>query len=283
MNELILKAQREEITQYHIYKFLSEHTNNPQEKKILTQISNEELSHYNYWKTLTKQELPHYPFKLFRYKLLSKIFGSTFTLRSLENEEKSMLVKFSSITKQYPSSKKIIYASEKHEDKLIHLINEERLNYLGAIVLGINDALVELTGALAGFTFALKNPNLIAITGLITGIAASLSMAASEYLSAKSENNKKARTAAVYTGIAYVITVLFLILPYFIIENIYFALFLMLFNAILVILIFTYYLSVAKNFSFKQKFLEMAVISIGVAFISFIFGFIINHFFGIPV
>ena len=67
------------------------------------------------------------------------------------------------------------------------MIREKQLDYVGSIVLGLNDALVELTGALAGLTLALQNTRLIAIAGLITAIAASFSMAASEYLSNKSD------------------------------------------------------------------------------------------------
>ena len=47
------------------------------------------------------------------------------------------------------------------------------------MVLGLNDALVELTGTIAGLTFVLTNTTLIAMAGIITGIAATLSMAAS--------------------------------------------------------------------------------------------------------
>jgi VIT1/CCC1 family predicted Fe2+/Mn2+ transporter len=85
----------------------------------------------------------------------------------------------------------IISDEEKHEHELIGMLNEDRLNYMGSVVLGLNDALVELTGALAGLTFALQNPSLIALTGSITGIAAAFSMAASEYLSTKSEDTDK--------------------------------------------------------------------------------------------
>ena len=92
-------------------------------------------------------------------------------------------------------------------------INEERLNYTGSIVLGLNDALVELTGTLAGLTFALQNTKLTALAGLITGIAASFSMAASEYLSQRSEGeSERASTSALYTGVAYICTVALLIL-----------------------------------------------------------------------
>lgn len=62
-----------------------------------------------------------------------------------------------------------------------------RLSYMSSVVLGLNDALVEFTGALAGFTLALNEPRLVALTGSITGVAAALSMAASEYLSTKSD------------------------------------------------------------------------------------------------
>ena len=83
--------------------------------------------------------------------------------------------------------------------------------YTGSIVLGLNDALVELTGALAGLTLALQNAQIIAVAGLISGIAASLSMAASEYLSIRADGRSHALYSAFYTGVAYMMTVLFLI------------------------------------------------------------------------
>ena len=43
----------------------------------------------------------------------------------------------------------------RHEEELYGMLDEERLHYVGAMVLGLNDALVELTGAIAGVTFAL--------------------------------------------------------------------------------------------------------------------------------
>jgi VIT1/CCC1 family predicted Fe2+/Mn2+ transporter len=49
---------------------------------------------------------------------------------------------------------------------------------------------------------------LIALSGLITGISASVSMAASEYLSTRSEQtDKDPLRAAIYTGLTYIITV----------------------------------------------------------------------------
>lgn len=56
----------------------------------------------------------------------------------------------------YPDLQALSLEEEVHEKSLIALINEERLEYMGSVVLGLNDALVEFTGALAGFTLALK-------------------------------------------------------------------------------------------------------------------------------
>ena len=66
---------------------------------------------------------------------------------------------------------------ERHETELIGLLKDERLDNMGSIALGLNDALVELTGALAGFTFAIGAPEKVAKLGLITGFAAAMSSA----------------------------------------------------------------------------------------------------------
>jgi VIT1/CCC1 family predicted Fe2+/Mn2+ transporter len=150
--------------------------------------------------------------------------------------------------------------------------------------LGLNDALVELTGVLAGLTLALQNTRLIAMTGLITGLAAALSMGASEYLSTKSEEtSKNPMRASIYTGSAYVVTVLFLILPYLIVSNYYIALGSTLLAAILIIASFNYYVSIAKDLSFRRRFLEMIILSFGVAAFSFVMGYVIRTFLGVDV
>ena len=174
---------------------------------------------------------------------------------------------------------KIARDEEIHESRLIELIDEEGLNYMSSVVLGLNDALVEFTGALAGYTFALQHAKLVALTGAITGIAAALSMAASEYLSTRTENNvhKNALKAAVYTGIAYVITVVVLI------SNVYWGLGVCLFGALVIIAIFNYYYSIVKTESFRHRFTEMAIISIGIAAISFLIGYALRVFTGIEL
>ena len=181
-----------------------------------------------------------------------------------------------------PDLQRLAHEEEVHEQKLISLINEERLEYMGSVVLGLNDALVEFTGALAGFTLALSDSKLIALTGSITGIAAALSMASSEYLSTKSEGDDKKHPvkAAVYTGIAYLITVVSLVTPFILISNVIVALGVMLTMALIIIALFNYY-SVARGESFRKRFTEMAVLSFSVAGISFLIGYALKTFTGI--
>ena len=174
---------------------------------------------------------------------------------------------------------------EEHEQALLGMLDEERLQYVGSMVLGLNDALVELTGSLAGFVFALQNTRLIALSGLIVGISATFSMASSEFLAARSEGRSDALKSCSYTGIAYLITVVLLIAPYLIFDSSHYILALICMLAVVVLIIagFTYYTSVAQDQPFKHRFLEMAVISIGVAVISFVVGILAKKFLGVDI
>lgn len=54
-------------------------------------------------------------------------------------------------------------------------------------------------------------------------------------------------------------------------------------NAVTVIFVFTFYVSVAKEISFKNRFLEMVLISLGIAALTFAIGFVIRIFLNIEV
>lgn len=212
-----------------------------------------------------------------------RIFGLTFGIKLLERSEGKAVKSYKELDESLALMDEIIEDEERHEEELIAMIDEEKLNYMGSVVLGLNDALVELTGALAGYTFAFQNTRLIALTGLITGISASLSMAASEYLSTRQEGGDDALKSALYTGSAYVFTVIFLILPFLLIPNPFISLAASLVVAVLIIFVFNYYISVAKDYDFKRRFGEMAAISLGVAGISFLIGVLVKQFIGIEV
>lgn len=285
MKKIFLMQQKNEITEHHVYARLAGLCKDRKNRKILEDISKDELKHYGVWENITKKQLKPNKLKVYWYVLLAKVFGLSFSLKLMEGGEEDAQKFYKKYTSKYPQLNEIRKDEEKHENDLINLLNDERLNYASAIVLGLNDALVELTGTLAGLTLAFANSTIIGVTGLIMGIAASMSMAASGYLSSREGGNDDANpiTSAIYTGVAYIITVILLVTPYFLIENVFRALGLMLLITVLIILGYTFYISVAKELSFKRRFLEMALISLGVAAISFGIGYGVKVFFGIEI
>ena len=281
--DLILKAQRAELTEYYIYEKLAGFTGDQENRKILRQISMDEKEHHDFWREHTRQEVSPSRIKIWFYTLLARIFGLTFAIRLMEAGEDLAQSTYHRIAQVIPEAAEIEADEHDHEEKLIDMIDEERLQYASSIVLGLNDALVELTGAIAGLTLALQNTTLIAVASLITGISAALSMAGSEYLSTKTDEEavRHPVKASVYTGSAYLFAVIFLVLPFFILVNPFLAVGWTLLNALVIILLFTFYISVAKNYSFSRRFGEMVLISFGVAAISFLIGLAVRHFLGI--
>ena len=273
--------QRNEITEYVVYKKLAEI--DEKNRKLLEKIANDELGHYKFWRNYTGVDMGPDRKKLRKYIFLSRIFGVTFAIKMMEMSEKEAQNEYNSLRGVINGIDDIIDDEIEHERSLISMIKEEKIDYVGSMVLGLNDALVELTGALAGLTFALQNTRLTGVVGLITGLAAAMSMASSEYLSRKSEKFNKPGKAATYTGLAYFLTVIILILPYFLLENYYYALFGTLLAGVFAISLFTFFVSVVKELSFKRLFIEMVAISFGIAAISFLIGVIIRAVFGVNV
>jgi VIT1/CCC1 family predicted Fe2+/Mn2+ transporter len=275
-------AQRTEITEHWIYRSLAMVTRDLQNKRVLEKISAEEREHYETLKKITRKDFSPYRLRIWWYYLLARALGLTFAAKLMESGEKTAQKSYQELGTWEPAILALIPDEDAHEKELIGMIDEERLLYVGALVLGLNDALVELTGTLAGLTLALQDTRLIALAGLITGIAASLSMAASEYLSTKSEGGKlNPVKASTYTGVAYLITVFLLISPYLLLIDYRQSFVFTLIFAILVIAIFTYYISVSRDLSFKRRFGEMAAISLGVALVSFMIGALIRIFLNI--
>lgn len=278
----MLRLQRDELTSCIVYQKLAKREKNPHNSQVLSNISAEERNHYVTLRSYTKQDVPPNRFLIIFYMTLVRLLGITFVIRQMELGEKDL----SEVYKDFPDMQHLAEMAldeERHEQLLIGMINEERLEYMGSVVLGLNDALVEFTGALAGFTLALSDSKLIALTGSITGIAAALSMASSEYLSTKSDKDpgKHPVKAAVYTGIAYIFTVVALVAPFILLSNPIIALCIMLMMALLIIAFFNYYYSVARCESFKRRFTEMAVLSFSVAGISFLIGYLLKTLTGV--
>ena len=253
--------QQNEVTEAEVYRRIARRTKDAGNRDTLLRIADEEAKHAAIWQRYTGEEMRPQAGKVRRYALIALVFGFTFAVKLMEKGETKAQISYE------------------------ELAREERLSYVGSMVLGMNDAMVEMTGTLAGLTLAMQNTRLIALSGLITGIAATLSMASSEYLSSKSEGREDAFKSATYTGIAYLVTVALLILPYLLFDEAHYlwAMATMIVIVLLILVVFNYYISVAQDLPFKKRFGQMAGISLGVAALSFVIGILVKQFLGVDI
>ena len=282
---IVKKMQQNELTESVIYEKIARFAKGEENKQTLLRLAREERAHYEIWKNYTGISMKPEKGKVFKFTMIARILGFTFAVKLMERGEGNAQEEYALLAQEVEESTHIRQQEEEHEHALLGMLDEERLQYVGSMVLGLNDALVELTGSLAGFTFAMQNTRLIALSGLIIGISATFSMASSEFLAARSEGRSDALKSCTYTGIAYLITVIALILPYLIFSNTQYLLALVCMLAVVVLIIagFTYYTSVAQDQPFQSRFWEMALISIGVAVVSFFVGVLAKRFLGVDL
>ena len=290
----VLRFQYLELTEALIYERLARRERNPANRKVLQQIASDEVRHYEFWKEYSGQEVAPSRLRVAWFSLLARLLGITFCVNLLERDEVNIAAEYRNILDVIPAARPIMEEEEAHEQHLLGMLDEERLQYTGSIVLGLNDALVELTGALAGLTFAFQNLRLVALAGLVTGIAAAMSMAASEFLATRAEGDaRNPLRAAFYTGVAYLLTVLLLVMPYLALQPdgpellglsvLHQALGATLLIGVGIVGAFNFYVSVAQNQPFRRRFIEMCAISGGVALLSYGVAIVLSSYFDITV
>ena len=291
MNKLerrrLIRLQRMERTEMEVYRRLANRERKTENKIILQKISKQENNHYNILKEKTGEDVDFSKIRVYLHVIISIFLGLTFSLKLMEKTEQNAAREYRDL-----GYENIAKEEDEHEKELLSLLEEDGLNYLSSIILGLSDALVELTGALAGLTFAFQELRIVALAGLVTGISASFSMAASEFLATKEENsNRSPIKAALYTGTAYIITVFLLVIPYLLLsdsseiiwglEPHIQALIITFIIGLLIIALFNLYVSIAQDKSFNRRFFEMVFILLIVTLISFLIGVILRESFGL--
>ncbi|MGZ4942326.1 MAG: VIT1/CCC1 transporter family protein [Halobacteriota archaeon] len=270
----VVKAQQMEITEYELYQKLAKTAKEPQNRDVLTHIAQDELGYYTQLKELTGRDVAPSTIDLHAYYWIARIFGIVFMMKL---RDVAIRRRYGSLAGTFPEVTSVATQEMDHITALRDSMNEERLRYIGALVLGLNDAIVEITGAIAGFTFALQSTTLIALAGIITSIAGALSMASSEYLEKQSESaTLSAAKAAAYTGGSYLLTAAVLVAPYFLFSTYFTALACMLAVAFVIIAFFSVYSAFLLNQRFWSRFPQMLLMSFGIAFVSFLIGSVLR-------
>jgi len=121
----VLQAQRNEVTEYHIYKQLARKIKNKKEKKILNSIADDELRHYRTWMKYSGREVEPSRWNIFKYYWISTFFGLSFGLKLMEGGEKRAQINYNEIGKEIPEALQISKEENQHEKELLSLINKK--------------------------------------------------------------------------------------------------------------------------------------------------------------
>lgn len=285
IQKILLRIQQSEMTETAAYHAMADAIKDEHNREALTRVADEIASQAKALETYTNKQLAADERKVKRYARMARIFGFTFAAKLMDRRKIKFVNHSKKLLSEMPEVEKMQADEQKRDDELFALLNEKRLSYVGAMILGMNDAIVEITGTLAGLTLAMQNTRLIALSGLITGVAATLSMAASEYLAERSDGKGDAAKSGLMTGGAYFITVVILLLPYLILDDKMYllAMGIMLVLVVLILAGFNFYTSVARDVSFGKNFGQMCAISLGVAALSFVLGYAVRTFLGVDV
>ncbi len=278
----------DEYTDYYVYKRLAETENRDDLREILERFASQEYRHYKFWSRLAgdcskdvgKPRVAH-------LRILRKLLGLTFVAKYLEKHEKEVVSEYRRFLGKLEEPlrgelESIIRDEEEHESFLLSSLNENVVKYLGFIVLGLADAIVEITGVHAGFLGATTKTLIAGIAGLIVGVSAAISMAGAAYLQAKAgETDTHPGKSAAITGVSYMLAVIILALPYFVFVHQLVAFIVSVIFAVVMVAVFTFYGSVINDTDFSSDLAKNMGILFGTAFTAYIVGEALGSYFGI--
>ena len=121
MIQQLYVAQKNEITEHHVYLRLAKAVKDRHNSGVLKKIAEEELSHYNFWKKYTGKEVRSNKFQVFKFFLIARIFGVTFGIKLMERGEERAQVDYGIIARSIPEAKHIISDEDRHEKELVEM------------------------------------------------------------------------------------------------------------------------------------------------------------------
>ncbi len=197
---------QDEVDASFLYKTFADLESDPDRKEILLELADVESRHVERWmEILTSYEVKikeqRSTLKARFWSWYARRFGSTFPLARMLDEEasevKDYLILHKNSTLADAKETALILAKESamHTESLQKLTGTsdepwhktESGGMLGNIVYGFNDGLTANFGLVAGVIAATDDISTILVTGIVGTVADSLSMGASGYLAAKSE------------------------------------------------------------------------------------------------
>ncbi len=292
LSKVAEESANDEYTDYLVYKRLadSSRTRDPKFKEVLTTLSNTEYRHYEFWKKYVSPETKIAPstWTIYVTLFLRLIFGSTFAIKYLEKHESAVIKKYKQVKNSIPEADQrrfdeMVRDEEEHENTFMEQMQGRYLKYISFIILGLADAIVEISGIHAGSLGIYHSTEITGLAGIVAGAAASIAMASAAYAQAKQGFQGSPSISAFFTGISYFINAIVLAAPYFITKSQVVAISTSITFAIAIIAFISYYNSIVSSAKFLRDFVELAGIMLGASAALFLFGLLVRSVFGITI
>lgn len=256
---------------------------------VFEKLSETEYEHYEFWRKYSPNtEAKVSKLKLYGIIIFAAVFGATFAVKFLERHEESTIKQYKTVEQYIPQEDKsrfqeMVRDEQGQEVDLAAQVQSSFVKYMSFVVLGLADAIVEVSGIHAGSLGIYKSTELTGLAGIIAGAAASMAMASAAYAQAKQGFQGSARISAVMTGVSYFVSAVFLATPYFLLRNAVDAMTASLTIAVIILAFTSYYNSIISGSHFVRDFLELAGIMFGATVVLFFFGEAMRAYFGISV
>lgn len=291
LEDVARESATDEYTDSLVYKRLAEssRTRDPKLKEILAKLSEEENRHYEFWlKYASKQKVQPNMLAVYFTIFLRFLFGVTFAVKFLEKHEEDVIRKYKSVAHLIPEADRAGFDSMvsdevQHENVFLTQTQGKYIKYISFVVLGLADAIVEISGIHAGSLGIYSSTELTGLAGIVAGAAASIAMASAAYAQAKQGFQGSASISAVFTGVSYFVNAVILAMPYFLTKVMGVAIGISIFLAIVIIAFISYYNSIISNAHFFRDFGELAGITLGASAALFVFGLVIRSVIGISI
>nr|WP_206205769.1 VIT1/CCC1 transporter family protein [Thermococcus sp. Bubb.Bath] len=358
MLELATKFYEDEYADSVLYAQLAKGEKDGRIKEEFLRLSQIESKHAKFWHDFLESRGVEPPrpkvrrLHIVSVRLLRRLLGPGAVASLLEMGENSAIQKYFRYLTKYAEDlsggemerlKEVIIDELEHERFFEESKRRFHAENIRDLVLGMNDGLVEILGAVTGLSAVYANaPKLVGISGLIVGVAGSLSMGIGAFISVRSQRQVnealkermsvlfrispdrakeeiKARLieggvpeeiaektaeelsrkgdaavklvipeggenevrSALYTGLAYLLGVAFPVLPYFLASSSIVALpFSILFAGAALAIVATL-VSILSGISIRTKIVEMVTTGLGAAFMSYLFGRLMESVFHI--
>ena len=251
---------------------------------VLKALSATEHGHYEFWKKYVPGEEPRLArLKLYWVLFLRRFLGLTFATRYLDRHEANVAVEYKGLAQLIPESDRasfdaMVADEREHEKEFAMKAESSAIRYISFIVLGLADALVEISGIHAGWLGLFDKTELAGLAGVVAGGAASMAMASAAFAQAKQGFHGSASLSAIYTGVFYFVTAVMLATPYFLTSNMLMALFSSLTLAVAILAVTTWYSVVIQQKPFLRDFAEILAILFGATIVVFLLGALVGAY-----